>query len=221
VERGVAEARGGTEPYKKTIELINEMVQKEQEIHRRLDLVKALDKDRFRTVRVMDEMARRVPRYMWLTSIGAPSQGRESMRGRERRSRIIHAHERHLKNQRHATQAAVGGGAVETVVKPVHVDDVDPPHAHERQPDTNAERRCPEATARARSRQQVGAYAPHAVTVARLPPGRSAAYRADDDWAGASSRERAAELLELDAMAAEVRTKPLDDHRYAKPRPIG
>jgi Tfp pilus assembly protein PilN len=69
VEREVAEARAETEQYKKTIALINEMVQKEQEIHRRLDLVKALDKDRFRTVRVMDEMARRVPRYMWLTSL--------------------------------------------------------------------------------------------------------------------------------------------------------
>jgi Tfp pilus assembly protein PilN len=45
------------------------MVQKEQELNRRLALVQQLDRNRFRTVRVMDEMARRVPRYMWLTGL--------------------------------------------------------------------------------------------------------------------------------------------------------
>lgn len=69
VERDVAEARAETEKYKQTIALIDEMVRKEQELNRRLALVETLDRDRFKTVAVLDEVARRVPRYMWLTSM--------------------------------------------------------------------------------------------------------------------------------------------------------
>lgn len=69
VEQEVAAARAEAEQYKKTIALIDDMVRKEQELNRRLGLVDTLDKDRFKTVRVLDEVARRVPRYMWLTSL--------------------------------------------------------------------------------------------------------------------------------------------------------
>lgn len=69
VESDVAEARAETEKYKQTIALIDEMVRKEQELNRRLALVETLDKDRFKTVAVLNEVAQRVPRYMWLTSM--------------------------------------------------------------------------------------------------------------------------------------------------------
>jgi len=69
IERDVAEARAETEKYKQTIALIDEMVRKEQELNRRLALVETLDRDRFKTVAVLDEVAQRVPRYMWLTSM--------------------------------------------------------------------------------------------------------------------------------------------------------
>jgi Tfp pilus assembly protein PilN len=69
LERDVAEARAECEQYKRTIALIDEMMVKEQELNRRLNLVESLDRNRFKTVRVMDEVARRVPRYMWLTSM--------------------------------------------------------------------------------------------------------------------------------------------------------
>ena len=69
LERDVAEARAESEQYKRTIALIDEMVSKERELNRRLNLVEQLDRNRFKTVRVMDEVARRVPRYMWLTSM--------------------------------------------------------------------------------------------------------------------------------------------------------
>jgi Tfp pilus assembly protein PilN len=69
IQGDVAEAKAESEKYRKTIALINDMVQKEQELNRRLALVDQLDKNRYRTVRVMDEMARRVPRYMWLTAL--------------------------------------------------------------------------------------------------------------------------------------------------------
>ena len=81
IEQDVAAARAESEQYKRTIALINEMVQKERELNRRLGLVKTLDKDRFKTVRVLDEMARRVPRYMWLTSLKNISPDRVSIDG--------------------------------------------------------------------------------------------------------------------------------------------
>lgn len=81
VERDVAEARAETQKYKQTIALIDEMVRKEQELNRRLVLVKTLDRDRFKTVKVLDEVARRVPRYMWLTSMKNVSPVRVSFDG--------------------------------------------------------------------------------------------------------------------------------------------
>ena len=81
IERDVAEARAETEKYKQTISLINEMVRKEQELNRRLGLVETLDRDRFKTVRVLDEVAQRVPRYMWLTSMKNVSPARVSFDG--------------------------------------------------------------------------------------------------------------------------------------------
>jgi len=81
LERDVAQARAESEQYKKTIALINDMVQKEQELNRRLALVEQLDRNRFRTVKVMDEMARRVPRYMWFTALKNVSPERVAIDG--------------------------------------------------------------------------------------------------------------------------------------------
>jgi type IV pilus assembly protein PilN len=69
LEQEVAVARAEAEKYKKTIALIDEMVRKENELNRRLDIVRQLDMNRFRTVTVLDEMAKRVPNYLWLTSV--------------------------------------------------------------------------------------------------------------------------------------------------------
>lgn len=81
LERDVAEARAESEQYQRTIALIDEMVAKERELNRRLNLVEELDRNRFKTVRVMDEVARRVPRYMWLTSMKNLSADRVAFDG--------------------------------------------------------------------------------------------------------------------------------------------
>jgi type IV pilus assembly protein PilN len=81
LEQDVATARAESEQYKKTIALIDEMVRKEQELDRRLALVQQLDTNRFRTVQVLDEVARRVPRYMWLTSLRNVAPERYSIDG--------------------------------------------------------------------------------------------------------------------------------------------
>jgi type IV pilus assembly protein PilN len=81
LERDLAEVRAESERYRMTIDLINDMVQKEKEINRRLALVRTLDKNRFKTVRVLDEVARRIPQYMWLTSMKNLSPDRVSFDG--------------------------------------------------------------------------------------------------------------------------------------------
>ena len=81
LERDVAEARAESEQYKRTIALIDEMVAKEQELSRQLALVEQLDRNRFKTVRVLDEVARRVPRYMWLTAMKNLSSDRVAFDG--------------------------------------------------------------------------------------------------------------------------------------------
>jgi type IV pilus assembly protein PilN len=81
IERDVAAARADADKYRKTIALIDEMVRKEQELNRRLDLVQQLDRNRYDTVRVLDEVARRVPRYMWLTALKNVSPERYAIDG--------------------------------------------------------------------------------------------------------------------------------------------
>jgi Tfp pilus assembly protein PilN len=81
LEQDVAQARAESEQYRKTIALINDMVAKEHGLNRRLALVDQLDRNRFRTVKVMDEMARRVPRYMWLTALKNVSPERVAIDG--------------------------------------------------------------------------------------------------------------------------------------------
>jgi type IV pilus assembly protein PilN len=81
VEQEVAAARTEAEQYKKTIALINDMVQREAELNRRLALVKTLDQNRFRTVKILDEVSQTVPHYLWLTSLKNVSPDRVAIEG--------------------------------------------------------------------------------------------------------------------------------------------
>lgn len=81
LEKEVAIARAEAEKYMKTIALIDEMVEKETELNRRLDIVRTLDKNRYRTVTVLDEMAKRVPSYLWLTTVKEVSADRLAIDG--------------------------------------------------------------------------------------------------------------------------------------------
>ena len=81
VEQEVASARAETEQYKKTIALINDMVQREAELNRRLTLVRTLDENRFRTVKILDQVSNTVPHYLWLTSLKNISADRVAIEG--------------------------------------------------------------------------------------------------------------------------------------------
>ena len=81
LEKEVAVARAEAEKYMKTIALIDKMVEKETELNRRLDIVRTLDQNRYRTVTVLDEMAKRVPSYLWLTTVKEVSTDRLAIDG--------------------------------------------------------------------------------------------------------------------------------------------
>ncbi|HET9886287.1 MAG TPA: PilN domain-containing protein [bacterium] len=81
LEKEVAVAKAEAEKYLKTIALIDEMVAKETELNRRLDIVRTLDQNRYRTVTVLDEMAKRVPSYLWLTTVKEVSPDRLAIDG--------------------------------------------------------------------------------------------------------------------------------------------
>ncbi|MGH2571397.1 MAG: PilN domain-containing protein [bacterium] len=81
VEQEVASARAEAEQYKKTIALINDMVQREAELNRRLTLVRTLDENRFRTVKILDQVSQTVPHYLWLTSLKNISPDRVAIEG--------------------------------------------------------------------------------------------------------------------------------------------
>jgi Tfp pilus assembly protein PilN len=81
VEQEVASARAEAEQYKKTIALINDMVQREAELNRRLGLVRTLDENRFRTVKILDQVSNTVPHYLWLTSLKNLSPDRVAIEG--------------------------------------------------------------------------------------------------------------------------------------------
>jgi Tfp pilus assembly protein PilN len=81
LEKDVAVAKSEAEKYLKTIKLIDEMVEKETELNRRLDIVRTLDQNRYRTVTVLDEMAKRVPSYLWLTTVKEVSPDRLAIDG--------------------------------------------------------------------------------------------------------------------------------------------
>jgi Tfp pilus assembly protein PilN len=81
LEKEVTVAKAEAEKYMKTIALIDEMVAKETELNRRLDIVRTLDQNRYRTVTVLDEMAKRVPSYLWLTTVKEVSPDRLAIDG--------------------------------------------------------------------------------------------------------------------------------------------
>ncbi|MAF27472.1 MAG: PilN domain-containing protein [Gemmatimonadota bacterium] len=81
LSREVETARTEVEGYRRTIHMIDEFVRKEKELVRRLDLVRDLDRDRFRTVGILDEVARRLPDHVWLTSLRETGPGRIAIQG--------------------------------------------------------------------------------------------------------------------------------------------
>ena len=64
----IAEQRHELAKYEGQAALVRDLMARRQAIQRRIDIIEALDRDRFLRVHVLDELARSVPEYVWLQS---------------------------------------------------------------------------------------------------------------------------------------------------------
>jgi type IV pilus assembly protein PilN len=61
--------RAEQDEYKSQAALVNDLTRKRKLIAQRLDIIETLDSNRSARVRLLDEIARSVPQYVWLTSL--------------------------------------------------------------------------------------------------------------------------------------------------------
>jgi type IV pilus assembly protein PilN len=64
----IEDARAEQQRYAKEAALVTELTQKRKMITQRIQVLEDLDKGRFLTVELLDELARSVPEYVWLHS---------------------------------------------------------------------------------------------------------------------------------------------------------
>ena len=69
LKRDIARAEEEARRLKPQIEKVNELTRRREELNMRIQIIQDLDKGRFHSVRVMDEVAQTLPQYLWLTSV--------------------------------------------------------------------------------------------------------------------------------------------------------
>ncbi|TPW05873.1 MAG: fimbrial assembly protein PilN, partial [bacterium] len=66
---------------KPQIDKVNELTRQREELNTRLTIIQDLDKGRFHSVRLMDEVAADMPSYLWLTALKDQSGTKVTMEG--------------------------------------------------------------------------------------------------------------------------------------------
>jgi type IV pilus assembly protein PilN len=69
LKKDIARAEEEARRLKPQIDRVNELTRRREELNTRLEVIQDLDKGRFQTVRLMDEVARDLPGYLWLTAL--------------------------------------------------------------------------------------------------------------------------------------------------------
>jgi type IV pilus assembly protein PilN len=69
LQNDVAEIKEEVRAIQPQVDRVKRLTAQREELEARLGIIQQLDRGRFLSVRVMDDMARQVPRYMWLTSL--------------------------------------------------------------------------------------------------------------------------------------------------------
>jgi type IV pilus assembly protein PilN len=77
----IEDAQAEQQRYAKEAALVKGLTQKRKVITERIEVIEALDRDRFLRVQLLDELARSVPEYIWLSSF-SETGGSASLRGR-------------------------------------------------------------------------------------------------------------------------------------------
>jgi type IV pilus assembly protein PilN len=81
LEAQIAQLRAESEHYKPQLARIRDITQKRQEVSNRLDIISQLDQERYFRVKLLDEVARATPEYMWLTKVQEQSSHRFAFEG--------------------------------------------------------------------------------------------------------------------------------------------
>jgi len=67
LDKQIAEAQRKVDEYKRNIELVDALIDVKDKILQRMSAIETLDKNRTAWVRIMEDLSRRVPDYLWLS----------------------------------------------------------------------------------------------------------------------------------------------------------
>ena len=81
LNRDIARSEEEARRLKPQIDKVNELTRRREELNTRLGIIQDLDKGRFHSVRLMDEVAQNVPPFLWITSFKDQAGGRVQIDG--------------------------------------------------------------------------------------------------------------------------------------------
>ena len=81
LNRDIARSEEEARRLKPQIDKVNELTRRREELNTRLGIIQDLDKGRFHSVRLMDEVAADIPSYLWLTALKDQSGQKITLEG--------------------------------------------------------------------------------------------------------------------------------------------
>jgi type IV pilus assembly protein PilN len=69
LRKDVVQLRDEVRAIQPQVDRVKKLTAQREDLERRLDIIRQLDEGRFVSVRMMDNMSREVPKYLWLTSV--------------------------------------------------------------------------------------------------------------------------------------------------------
>ncbi len=81
LRQDVADLREEVRAIQPQVDRVKKLTAQREELERRLDVIRQLDEGRFLSVRVMDDMSRQMPSYLWLTNMTQQGTGKVIMTG--------------------------------------------------------------------------------------------------------------------------------------------
>ncbi len=77
----VAQLQDEVRAIQPQVDRVKKLTAQREELHQRLDVIRQLDDGRFFSVRIMDNLSREIPKYVWLVQMNQNGQSSVSMSG--------------------------------------------------------------------------------------------------------------------------------------------
>ena len=81
LRRDVAQVQEEVRAIQPQVDRVKKLTSQREELERRLEVIRQLDEGRFVSVRMMDNMSREIPKYLWLTAVKQENSGIVTVRG--------------------------------------------------------------------------------------------------------------------------------------------